>query len=193
MIQDELEDEEEWQLNLGTPESESVCNIEIALLYHETDASRRTLAAGATFEYYRKSNTILLAYLVVDPAYRKHGLARRLVEHVREECSRLARACTSVLRCLCLKTSFAFTDGHHSPGLLILETHKHTQNAGDVGRDSMDPTLRQAVLGRLGFAVIDFPYVQPALSCLHEKSDSLVLAVHLSCIPPASTPGGKAC
>ncbi len=42
----------------------------------------------------------------------------------------------------------------------------------------MDPGLRQTVLDNLGFKLLDFPYVQPALSADRQTCHHLVIACH---------------
>ena len=57
----------------------------------------------------------------------------------------------------------------------------------------MDPKERHNVLGALGFRLLDFPYVQPALSEEQGKCLDLLLGVHYSFLhaPPAGLKPGE--
>lgn len=105
--------------------------------------NRGTLLGGIAFEYYRDSRCGLLTYLVVDPARRRRGLARHLVERavtlLREDAARA--------------------------GTLLRAVFSETEDPERVAtRDNvMSPHERLTALARLGARRLDIPYVQPAL------------------------------
>jgi len=129
------------------------------LLVAVDDATAGRPLGGIAFEYYRDSRCGLLTYLVTDPAHRRRGLARRLVDRAVDLLHRDAQAEGAVLRAV-----FAETE---DPGQV------------DARGTAMPPHTRLAVLARLGARRIDIPYVQPRLAggsgpCRH----LLLLAFH---------------
>lgn len=54
----------------------------------------------------------------------------------------------------------------------------------------MDPAVRQKVLSNLGFRILKFTYVQPALSEDQEKCRDLLLACHESFLSETGTGKG---
>ncbi len=110
---------------------------------------------GIVFEYYRKSSTGLLSYLVVAPAERRQGVGRGLVERAREILEEAARTEGRGLRAV-----FAETEKPES---------------------SEDAAVRAATLARLealralGGKWIDVPYVQPPLAPGQPPAENLLL------------------
>ena len=66
--------------------------------------------------------------------------------------------------------------GHSGVAAVFLETNSVIKVK--ACNDVMDPIVRQKVLHSLGFRLLDFPYVQPALSTEQSKTHDLVLGVH---------------
>ena len=70
---------------------------------------------------------------------------------------------------------------------IFLETNSE---AVPAERDVMAPAVRQKVLSNLGFRILNFTYVQPALSEDQEKCRDLLLACHESFLQDAGTGKG---
>ena len=102
-----------------------------------------TLCGGIAFEYYRESRCGLLTYLVVDPAYRRRGLAHQLIQRAITLLKQDATDAATVLRGVFSETE--------NPDLV------------DDQGNAMSPRERLMALARLGARQIDIPYVQPAL------------------------------
>jgi len=165
-FEDELEDVEIWIDQLENQDSKKEFNLHILLVQDKDatdDASR--LMGGCACEYYPQSNCGLLTYFAVDPKYRNKGIGRYLVDNV-------------------LTTLNADAVSAGKPGLsaLFLETNDDTKvSAAD---DVIDPAVRHKILNRLGFSILKFQYVQPALSDEQEKCSNLLLALHQSFFVP---------
>ncbi len=74
-------------------------------------------------------------------------------------------------------------DGRDKCSAIFLETNSAI--TADASKDCMDPAARQRALNALGFRLLDFPYVQPALSESKDKALDLVLGVHYSYLDSA--------
>jgi hypothetical protein len=72
----------------------------------------------------------------------------------------------------------SFSAGYSACNAVFLETNSALKV--DASQDVMDPALRHRVLHQLGFRLLDFPYVQPALSDNQDACTDLLLAVHES-------------
>ncbi len=59
--------------------------------------------------------------------------------------------------------------GYTGVSAVFLETNSAIKV--DAAKDVMDPVVRHTVLNNLGFRLLDYPYVQPALSA--EQGPSL--------------------
>lgn len=101
------------------------------------------LLGGIAFEYYRESRCGLLTYLVTDPAHRRRGLGRRLIQRAIELLHQDVREYATVLRGV-----FAETEDPERV---------------DAHGSAISPRERLAALAKLGAHRIDIPYVQPAL------------------------------
>lgn len=97
---------------------------------------------GLVFEFYRRSQCGLLTYLVIDPTFRRQGLARALVT-----------AATTIL------LSDALTQARPLKAILA-ETEDPRLVADSIVMNTRD---RLTALAKLGAYVVDTPYVQPAL------------------------------
>lgn len=154
----EREDPAEWPPRLYGDLSPPQPRMHLLLAVDERAQPPRLLG-GIAFEYYRDSHCGLLTYLVTDPAHRRRGLARLLVQTAIGRLHEDARGYGTDLRGV-----FAETE---DPDLI-----------GNDG-NAMPPRERLAALARLGARRIDMPYVQPALvggsgRCRH----LLLLAFH---------------
>ena len=139
----EREDPGQWaeRLRRSYPAPQPRTHVLVA---RQADGSAATaVLGGLVFEYYSASRCGLLTYLVVDPAQRRRGLARCLVNAATDILNQDARQQGASLRGL-----FAEAD-----------------DPAQVAADStaMPPRERMTAFMRLGARWIDIPYVQPTL------------------------------
>jgi len=108
---------------------------------------------------------VALNYLFVEPAARGRGLARRL----RDEVGRLANLAVDA------------PAGVPPPAMFIEQNDPlrltDAEYAADSAHAGIDQVDRLAVWARLGAQLVDFPYVQPALSHDQDSDDGLAYAV----------------
>jgi len=158
-FEDELEDVEIWIELLESPKSEDQFNLHILLALQKDGAEKKTILGGCACEYYPQSNCGLLTYIAVDPAHRSKGISGHIVQQV-----------------LSTLNGDAVKGGKPGLSALFLETNDATKVSAE--KDVMDPLVRHKVLNRLGFSILGFQYVQPALSEEQQKCVDLLLAVH---------------
>ncbi|MCW1432091.1 hypothetical protein [Novosphingobium sp. JCM 18896] len=108
---------------------------------------------------------VALNYVFVEPASRGRGLARRL----RDEVGRLANIAVCA-------------PAQAPPPALFIEQNDplrltDTEYAADTAHAGIDQVDRLAIWARLGAQLIDFAYVQPALSADQDSDDGLAYAV----------------
>ena len=146
-----------------------------------------TIAGGANLICYPLQcaqgcgTTILLSanlnYIFVSPACRGRGLLRQLLE-----------ACALLVRASFDETALVAAGGCHPmpdrplPLLTFIEQNDpYRLDAEQYARDSrqsgIDQVDRIRIWQNMGARIIDFPYVQPALSSRQQADHSLVLAV----------------
>lgn len=108
---------------------------------------------------------VALNYLYVEPAVRGRGLSHMLLDAV----AALARRAVGL------------ADKGPSPAIFIEQNDPLRMTpadyAADTARSGIDQVARLRVWHRLGARVIDFPYVQPALSAGQEADLGLVYSV----------------
>ena len=118
---------------------------------------------------------VALNYLFVDQAVRGRGLSRRLLQAV----ARLANR--------------AVADGGNTWPAIFIEQNdplllSEAESARDTARSGTDQVERLRIWDRLGARVVDFPYVQPALSAQQSADDGLAYAA-VDFPLPAVSPG----
>ncbi|MBZ0070580.1 MAG: GNAT family N-acetyltransferase [Gammaproteobacteria bacterium] len=149
----EREDPAQWPLRLygDLPAPQPRMHLLVAV----DDAIPERPIGGIAFEYYRDSRCGLLTYLVTDPAHRRRGLARRLLDYAIARLHRDAQEYGTALRAV-----FA-----------------EAEDPDQVGAydNTMPPRERLATLARLGARRIDIPYVQPRLEGGSEPCRHLLL------------------
>lgn len=164
-FEDELEDVEIWIdliENQNKPDSQFNLHILLALQKTQVDgAEKKVILGGCACEYYPVSNCGLLTYIAVDPKHRSKGISGQIVQNV-----------------LTTLNGDAIKGGKPGLSALFLETNDATKV--DAEKDVMDPLVRHKILNRLGFSILGFNYVQPALSPEQQKCVDLLLAVHKS-------------
>lgn len=111
------------------------------------------ILAGASYEYYLKSKSVLLTYIVVSDSAKGKGLSKLLMSEIQNE----------------LK--------YHHKDIKALFAESNSDNV-DESKDVMNPTLRRIILNKLGFRYLDFEYIQPPLSKDLNKCEDLILSIH---------------
>eukprot|EP00160_Parvularia_atlantis_P014350 Unigene3522_Nuclearia_a/m.10756 Unigene3522_Nuclearia_a/g.10756 ORF Unigene3522_Nuclearia_a/g.10756 Unigene3522_Nuclearia_a/m.10756 type:complete len:264 (-) Unigene3522_Nuclearia_a:63-854(-) len=165
-FEDELEPVDVWTQSMEQPETNPY-TLHVILLFGPGSSK---IAGGVACEYYPKSNCGLLTYIAVDTEWRQKSLGRVLVREVLKALHADAR-----------KAGKAACDA------VFLET-----NSDNVAqeKDVMVPAVRRRVLHKLGFRILRFRYVQPALAPGLGKCTDLLLTVHESFLGPV--PAGDA-
>ncbi len=140
-------------------------HCEVAMVFEEADG---TLLGGANFLAATTASgdtaTVALNYVYVESAARGRGLLRRILADVR-------RTALAVLD---------LTPDGPQPVLFIEQNDPlrltDEAYAADSGHSGLDQVDRLSIWARIGARVVDFPYVQPALSDEQQPDDSLIYA-----------------
>lgn len=140
-------------------------HCEVAMIFEEADG---TLLGGANFlaatTAARDAATVALNYVYVESAARGRGLLRHILADVR-------RTALTVLD----------LDPDGPEPVLFIEQNdplRLTEEAyaADSSHSGLDQVDRLSIWARIGARVVDFPYVQPALSADQQPDDSLIYA-----------------
>jgi GNAT superfamily N-acetyltransferase len=109
--------------------------------------------------------SIALNYIFVERAARGRGLARQLVDHV----SRMANLYL-----------LGDSQNHEAPAIFIEQNDPLKLSADDYAADTahtgLDQVDRLDIWARMGARLVDFDYIQPALSDEQESDDGLLYA-----------------
>lgn len=128
--------------------SKSLYTLHITLLVEED-----RILAGASYEYYPKSKSALLTYIVVSDVSKGIGLSKIIMSEIKNQ-----------------------LNIHH--GEIKALFAESNSDKVDEFKDVMNPKLRRQILNKLGFEYLDFDYIQPPLSDKSDKCKNLLLAVH---------------
>jgi len=104
---------------------------------------------GSISDYFEKPNVGVIEFLLIHPAHRGQGLARRLLEHTES-----------------LFQADALHAGWQRLDYIMGEMNDPFRTP--VEQDNVDPWQRALIWGGWGYGVLDFPYTQPPLD--EEKS-----------------------
>lgn len=155
--------------SLYGPHYEVICNV------YES-ASRQTAIGGINLICYPilskgvQSDGIVLCanlnYVFVNPQYRGQGYLRKLINATSD----------------CMDYIFKLQQTPHIPHLIFVEQNdpfrltveEYIQDTEHGGIDQLD---RLRIWARLGFRIIDFPYIQPPLSEEQGPDDSLLYSI----------------
>lgn len=140
----EREDPAQWPARLFGEPAPPQPRMHLLVALDDPSAAAPVLFGGLAFEYYRDSRCGLLTYLVVAPARRRRGLARRLVARAIALLHDEARAHGGAL------------------GAVFAEAEDPAQVA--AAGHAMPPQERLRALARLGARRVVLPYVQPRLA-----------------------------
>ncbi len=103
------------------------------------------IVGGVVADYFERSNVGVIEFMVVDPARRGRGLGKRLLEEITQRFHQDAeRAGRAPLNGIC---------GEVNDPYRRCDVQEH-----------LDGFARMRMWDRFGFGLLDFPYVQPALS-----------------------------
>jgi len=160
-FEDELEPVEVWIEQMVTPVDKLDFFLHILIVFEKKDHERNHIVGGGVCEYYPKSNCGLYTYTATSPSWQRRGVGGLIVKHV--------------LNAIALEAKKA---GKNECDGIFLETNN--PDLVNSEQDVMDPSLRHKVLQKLGFTILDFNYVQPALSEEQENCKTLLFAVHKS-------------
>jgi GNAT superfamily N-acetyltransferase len=142
-------------------------HCEIAMVFEDSDG---TLLGGANFlaattaEGAAIPATVALNYVYVESAARGRGLLRRILADVR-------RTALTVLDLDSAGPDPVLFIEQNDPLRLTEEAY-----AADSNHSGLDQVDRLSIWARIGAQVVDFPYVQPALSAEQQPDDSLIYA-----------------
>ncbi len=142
-------------------------HCEVAMVFEDADG---TLLGGANFLAATTADgaavpaTVALNYVYVESAARGRGLLRRILADVR-------RTALNVLDLAPDRAQPVLFIEQNDPLRLTEEAY-----AADSGHSGLDQVDRLSIWARIGAQVVDFPYVQPALSEDQQPDDSLIYA-----------------
>lgn len=140
---------------LAIPET----HVVVALRYEE---DQLFLGGAIVAEYYNRNNCGILTYLVVHKRSRGQGLAGKLVSRAVEILDKNAKKRGKLAGC----------------NAVFLETNSAEKITPE--QDVMDPRMRHVIYHKMGFRLIDYPYIMPPLAPGLNKVDFLLLTVYLT-------------
>jgi GNAT superfamily N-acetyltransferase len=141
----EREDPAQWIDRLHKHYPSPQPRFHILVAFEEKNRGKQTqILGGLVFEFYRNSECGLLTYLAVDPAYRRYGLGKELIN-----------TAIGILK----------KDAEEKEGASLRAVFSETEDPEKVGEygNAMSPKERLMAFRRLGAFWIDIPYVQPSL------------------------------
>ena len=161
---------ETWVESLMDPSPGYVFHADLVL-----DGSGR-IVGGLMYEFYPRSLSGLLSYVVVIEEYRGKGIANYLIQEGKKFLNEDAKAWTkdpnAEIRGIFLETHFPpLSHVPHDPSLFPTPPHDH---------EPLDVWAKRMVLfNRLGFSLLEIPYLQPPLGPDKDPSFDLILLASL--------------
>jgi GNAT superfamily N-acetyltransferase len=113
-----------------------------------------TAVAGSFADYLDEPNSGVIEFLVVSPTMRGSGFGRRLLDATESRLAADARAL-----------------GKDALDVVVAEMNDPYKQS----KDSLDPFVRASIWAKWGYGLLDFPYIQPALSADKDRVDGLLL------------------
>lgn len=157
-FEDELEPVEVWIDQLEKTSGHEFF-LHVLLVFERSDSKRERIVAGTACEYYPKSNCGLMTYTAVNPAWQKRGIGSFMIGHVLTAINNEAKSA-----------------GKPGCDAIFLETNNpEFVSAKD---DVIDPKVRHSILKKLGFWILSYKYVQPALTQDQQNCTTLLHACH---------------
>jgi len=161
---------ETWVESLMEPSEGYVFHADLVL-----DANKR-IVGGLMYEFYPRSLCGLLSYVVVIEEYRGKGIANFLIQEgkkfLNEDAKTLTKNPNAEIRGIFLETHFPpLSHIPHDPSIFPTPHHDH---------ESLDVWAKRMVLfNRLGFSLLEIPYLQPPLGLDKDPSFDLILLASL--------------
>ncbi len=162
-MDDEVESLESFKQGLlAEPNDDDAMLLEIVLAVR-WEGNQSVIGGGVVYEYYFDSNCGLISFLVVSRVARGQGLSRILVEMAAQELEVLS-----------------VEDGGALAGCNAIFLETNAAQAVTMEQDVMDPRLRHLIYHKMGFKLVDFPYVMPPLGLGMPKVYYLLLLVYMT-------------
>ncbi len=157
-LEDEVESLEALQAGLlAVPAEDDAMLLEIVLAVRWS-GSNVEIGGGVVYQYFFESNSGLISFLVVSKVARGQGLSRILVELAAQELEVLS-----------------VEDGGALAGCNAIFLETNAAQAITMEQDVMDPRVRHLIYHKMGFKLVDFPYVMPPLGPGMPKVGSFLL------------------
>ena len=153
---------------------------------------KQQIIGGSMFEFFPNSLCGILSYIVVHELHRGRGIAQSLVHQMKDTLNQYATEITEgkekKIRHLFLETNLPpleqnpniFSDSEliqlYKESLLLLGEHHHSESFEAWEK-------RMKFFSRLGFGVLDFPYIQPPLGEGKDPAFNLLLLAHMPSSP----------
>lgn len=163
-LEEERDDLEDWLLYLDPgnqpqkDEEEDGPSMDVLVLRASSSDGSSTIIGGIAFEYYPQARAGLLSYMVVSSDYRRLGILATLHPVFCHALQGLHQEAT--------QTSTSIS-------AILAETN--TATAGDV--PEVVARKRHEILYKLGYRLLEFPYVQPPLAPDVGSFDDIMLLV----------------
>lgn len=162
-LEDEVESLESFRKGLvDEPQEDDAMLREIILVVKWVDA-KPVIGGGIVYEYYFESNCGLISFLVVAKNTRGQGLSRELVERAARELEVLS-----------------VEDGGALAGCNAIFLETNAVASLTMEQDVMDPRLRHLMYNKMGFRLLDFPYVMPPIEAGKPKVYFLLLLCYVT-------------
>ena len=144
--------------------------------YHILVLMERDKPVGLSIsDYLARANAGVIEFILTDPANRRSGYGRTLLDHTEAVLAQDARAGGSR------------ADG--MPFCIVAEMNDPAAKS-DV-EDNLDPAVRAGIWSRWGYRKLDFRYVQPALSPEQKSVEGLLLIAKPMDMPSAAALAGE--
>lgn len=112
------------------------------------------VAGGIIVDWYSRSKSLHLTYLIISEKYRGKGLAKELINN---------------------GVHFIVDHIKRENGIFIRNVFFESNNPKKTKNDNFNPDTRLKIFSNLGAKWIDIPYVQPALNSDSNSVDNLLL------------------
>jgi hypothetical protein len=167
---------ETWVESLMDPSPGYVFHADLVL------DEKGKIAGGLMYEFYPRSLCGLLSYVVVIEEYRGKGIANYLIQEGKRFLNEDAKAYTknpdAEIRGIFLETHFPPLSHVPHDKSLFPSSPPHDHESLDVW------AKRMVLFNRLGFSLLEIPYLQPPLGPDKDPSFDLIL---LASLPPDRT------
>jgi hypothetical protein len=143
-----------------------VCNMKQA----QQQSNVQCILAGIVVEYYKKSQCGLITYLVVEQTFRQFGIMK--IFHQNMAIASLVQIHNEVTPTL----SNISKQKENRMSLKAMFCEVNSIDAGDVSIDQS--THRHTALQKLGYCLVNFPYMQPPLAAGMKPFSPIMLLIY---------------